>query len=86
METKPFNVTQGGVLIQVYRGGGLDLSGLTSAKDLILPKTVGGGLDLSGLTSAKDLILPKTASGGWLDLSDSVRKEFELMSQSRPTS
>ena len=65
METKPFNVTQGGVLIQVYRGG---------------------GLDLSGLTSAKDLILPKTASGGWLDLSDSVRKEFELMSQSRPTS
>jgi hypothetical protein len=27
-------------------GGSLDLSGLTSAKDLVLPKTVGGSLDL----------------------------------------
>ena len=33
--------------------GWLDLSRLTSAKDLVLPKTVSGGLDLSGLTSAE---------------------------------
>ena len=53
----------------------LDLRGLTSAKDLVLPKTVGGGLDLSGLTSAKDLVLPKTVGGG-LDLRDTVRTEL----------
>ena len=41
-----------------------DLRGLTSAKDLVLPKTVGGWLYLSGLTSAKDLVLPKTVGGG----------------------
>ncbi|MEN6533259.1 MAG: hypothetical protein ABFD89_06320 [Bryobacteraceae bacterium] len=51
---------------EVYPGP-LDLSGLTSAKDLVLPKTISGGLYLSGLTSAKDLVLPKTISGG-LDL------------------
>jgi hypothetical protein len=51
---------------EVYPGG-LDLSGLTSAKDLVLPKTIRGWLDLRGLTSAKDLVLPKTISG-WLDL------------------
>ena len=48
--------------------GYLDLSGETSAKDLVLPETVGGYLDLSGLTSAKDLVLPETV-GGYLDLS-----------------
>jgi hypothetical protein len=48
-------------------GGWLDLRGLTSAKDLVLPKTIGGWLDLNGLTSAKDLVLPKTIGGG-LDL------------------
>src|SRR4030043_337101 len=48
---------------QLYLSG-LYLSGLTSAKDLVLPKTVGGGLYLSGLTSAKDLVLPKTGGGG----------------------
>ena len=32
-------------------GGPLDLSGLTSAKDLVLPESIGGSLDLSGLTS-----------------------------------
>ena len=48
-------------------GGSLNLNGLTSAKDLVLPKTIGGSLDLSGLTSAKDLVLPKTI-GGSLDL------------------
>ena len=48
-------------------GGSLDLIGLTSAKDLVLPNTVGGYLYLSGLTSAKDLVLPKTM-GGYLDL------------------
>ena len=47
--------------------GNLDLSGLTSVKDLVLPETVGGYLDLSGLTSAKDLVLPKTVDG-YLDL------------------
>ena len=49
-------------------GGHLDLSGLTSAKDLVLPKSVGGHLYLSGLTSAKDLVLPKSI-GGYLNLS-----------------
>ena len=72
---KPFNVTQAGKVITVYRGGWLDLHGLTSAKDLVLPKTVSGWLDLRGLTSAKDLVLPKTVSG-WLDLRDSVRQEM----------
>ena len=48
-------------------GGSLDLNGLTSAKGLVLPKTIGGWLDLNGLTSAKDLVLPKTI-GGSLDL------------------
>ena len=43
--------------------GNLYLAGLTSAKDLVLPKTVGGGLSLDGLTSAKDLVLPKTVGG-----------------------
>jgi hypothetical protein len=43
--------------------GYLDLSGLTSAKDLVLPKSVGGYLDLRGLTSAKDLVLPKSVGG-----------------------
>jgi len=33
-------------------GGGLYLSGLTSAEGLRLPESVGGGLYLSGLTSA----------------------------------
>ena len=56
-------------------GGGLDLSGLTSAKDLKLPTSIGGWLDLRGLTSAKDLKLP-TSIGGGLDLSDSVRAEL----------
>jgi hypothetical protein len=42
----------------------LYLRGLTSAKDLVLPKTVNGWLYLSGLTSAKDLVLPKTVNGG----------------------
>ncbi|MFZ2602518.1 MAG: hypothetical protein WAX79_00755, partial [Candidatus Omnitrophota bacterium] len=41
----------------------LDLNGLTSAKDLVLPKTIGGSLGLNGLTSAKDLVLPKTIGG-----------------------
>jgi hypothetical protein len=57
---------------------------LTSAKDLVLPKTVSGGLDLSGLTSAKDLVLPKTVSGG-LDLSgltsaerEEIRKQYGM--------
>ena len=58
--------------------GGLDLSGLTSAKDLVLPKTIGGSLDLSGLTSAKDLVLPKTI-GGWLYLREDIRKEAKRM-------
>ncbi|MFA5388839.1 MAG: hypothetical protein WC312_03695, partial [Candidatus Omnitrophota bacterium] len=44
-------------------GGSLYLNGLTSAKDLVLPKTIGGWLYLSGLTSAKDLVLPKTIGG-----------------------
>jgi len=45
----------------------LDLSRLTSAAGLTLPKTVSGGLDLSRLTSAAGLTLPKTVSG-WLNL------------------
>ena len=53
--------------LENYRGS-LDLSGLTSAEGLILPKRVGGWLDLSGLTSADGLTLPKEV-GGWLDLS-----------------
>ena len=47
--------------------GSLDLSGLTSAKDLVLPTSLGGSLYLSGLTSAKDLVLP-TSLGGSLYL------------------
>ena len=43
--------------------GSLDLRGLTSAKDLVLPKSVGGSLYLGGLTSAKDLVLPKSVDG-----------------------
>ena len=48
---------------ETYVPGSLDLSGLTSAKGLVLPKTVGGYLELSGLTSAKGLVLPKTVGG-----------------------
>jgi hypothetical protein len=48
-------------------GGWLNLSGLTSAKDLVLPKEIGDSLYLNGLTSAKDLVLPKEI-GGWLYL------------------
>jgi hypothetical protein len=45
------------------KSGWLELNGLTSAKDLVLPKTIGGWLYLNGLTSAKDLVLPKTIGG-----------------------
>ena len=48
-------------------GDSLYLSGLTSAKDLVLPQSIGGSLDLSGLTSAKDLVLPQSI-GDSLDL------------------
>jgi hypothetical protein len=51
----------------VYKGA-LNLSGLTSAKGLVLPTKVGGGLSLSGLTSAEGLVLP-TKVGGSLFLS-----------------
>ena len=55
--------------------GSLDLSGLTSAKGLVLPTSIGGGLNLSGLTSAEGLVLPTTIGGG-LYLRDSVRREL----------
>ena len=44
-------------------GNHLDLSGLTSAQGLVLPKTVGGYIDLGGLTSADGLVLPKSIGG-----------------------
>ena len=40
-----------------------DLRGLTSAKDLVLPKTVGGGLYLRGLTSEERESVMKTMTG-----------------------
>ena len=45
----------------------LDLSGLTSAEHLTLPKSIGGHLDLRGLTSAEHLTLPGSI-GGYLAL------------------
>jgi hypothetical protein len=57
--------------------GSLSLDGLTSAKELVLPKTIGGSLSLNGLTSAKELVLPKTI-GGWLSL-DGLTSAKELV-------
>ena len=58
-------------------GGALYLSGLTSAKGLVLPKSIGGSLYLSGLTSAKFLVLPKSI-GCALYLNANVRAEMNL--------
>ena len=44
-------------------GGTLDLSSLTSAEGLVLPKEIGINLYLSGLTSAKGLVLPEKIGG-----------------------
>ena len=77
-----FNAFLSWALREISKDGvypsGLYLSGLTSAKDLVLPKTVSGWLDLSGLTSAKDLVLPKTVSGG-LYLSGLTNAERESL-------
>ena len=53
--------------------GALDLSGLTSAKGLKLPKTV-GYLSLKKLTSAEGLILPEKIDG-FLDLRNLINVE-----------
>ena len=44
--------------------GSLDLRDLTSAKGLVLPKSISGWLDLRGLTSAEGLVLPESIGGG----------------------
>jgi hypothetical protein len=46
-----------------YHYGDLDLSYLTSAEDLKLPKSIGGSLDLGNLTSAEGLKFPKSIGG-----------------------
>ena len=48
---------------EVIISGFLDLSGLSSAKGLVLPRTLGGFLSLNGLTSAEGLVLPRTLGG-----------------------
>ncbi len=52
----------------IYHYGDLDLSDLTSAQGLILPKSIRGNLDLRNLTSAQGLTFPESI-GGYLDLS-----------------
>ena len=47
----------------IFYQGDLNLSGLTTAKGLILPKFMGGNLDLNGLTTAEGLILPENIMG-----------------------
>ena len=44
--------------------GSIDLSSLTSAEGLVLPKSIGGGIDLDSLTSAEGLVLPESIGGG----------------------
>ncbi len=51
------------VIGREYYNGSLSLNGLTSAKGLVLPKSIGGWLSLDGLTSAKGLVLPKSIGG-----------------------
>ena len=43
--------------------GSIDLSSLTSAEGLVLPKSIGGGIDLDSLTSAEGLVLPESIGG-----------------------
>ena len=61
--------------------GSLNLSGLTSAKGLILPQSVEGDLDLSALTSAEGLILPQRVEGD-LDLRGLTSAEGLILPQS----
>ena len=76
-------ITQAKEIVKNYKSGPLDLSDLTSAAGLTLPKTVSGWLDLSGLTSAAGLTLPKTV-GGALDLIGLTSAEKTKLKEKHP--